>query len=193
MDTNNQIVCEMVQTKKGKCVRRCTDNVRGGIYIPDGTVEIGEGAFSFCEQLNFVMIPESVRIIGESAFEKCSSLRTVNIPNGVTTIADSAFSGCSSLSVVTIPDSVTKLEKYAFHNCTSLNFITIPESVKEIEACALTKGLELSDFLIEGFDSLREVNRIIKANFLDLIINGKAGSYAEEYCYENDIPFNEIR
>ena len=43
----------------------------GVAIIPDGTTEIGEYAFSFCESLTSVTIPDSVTSIGDSAFCNC--------------------------------------------------------------------------------------------------------------------------
>lgn len=48
----------------------------GDIYeIPAGTTEIGEAAFTGCQQLSNVTVPESVAVIAPNAFWNCEDLR----------------------------------------------------------------------------------------------------------------------
>ena len=109
-------------------------------------------------------IPSSVISIREDAFRYCDSLTSITIPNSVTSIGDWAFRYCYSLESVTIDNGVTSIENGAFYSCDSLTSITIPDSVTSIGN--------------EAFYSCDS-----------LTIYGKAGSYAETYATENDIPF----
>ncbi len=47
------------------------------LAIPEGVTEIGEGAFSFCKNLEEITIPASVKRIGSSAFAYCDKLEKV--------------------------------------------------------------------------------------------------------------------
>ena len=66
------------------------------IHLPDGIVEIPEGAFSDCKFLTEIVIPESVTEI-EKAFAGCDSLLSLTIPCNVTYIADDAFTEVQNL------------------------------------------------------------------------------------------------
>lgn len=59
--------------------------------IPNGIVEIANGAFWDCSSLTKVIIPDGGISIGEHAFNECSSLTSITIPSSVTSIGESAF------------------------------------------------------------------------------------------------------
>ena len=134
------------------------------VSLPEGLLEIGDKAFSFCTNLQSITIPGSVTSIGDDAFYSCDSLTSVNIPDSVTSIGDYAFSCCDSLTSVDIPDSVTSIGDRAFAWCPSLESISIPDCVIDIGENAFF-------------------------GCANLTIYGYAGSYAETYAAENDIPF----
>ena len=77
------------------------------------------------------------------------------------------FSGCTGLESVLIPDSVVEIKKGVFSGCQSLKAVTIPESVSRISA-----------------DAFNECSP-------GLIIRGRKGSRAEQYCSENGMTFEE--
>ena len=45
------------------------------VIIPDTVIEIGNGAFCKCIELETVIIPDSVRIIGKRSFLGCTKLK----------------------------------------------------------------------------------------------------------------------
>ncbi|MCI7494108.1 MAG: leucine-rich repeat protein [Ruminococcus sp.] len=76
---------------------------KSGIYtIPMGVTSIGEGAFSYCDNLTNVIIPESVTSIGNSAFDVCMNLTSITIPESVTNIEDDAFRYCMNLTEIMV-------------------------------------------------------------------------------------------
>jgi hypothetical protein len=97
------------------------------------------------------------------------------IRDGVTRIGMNAFADSSyynknilkTITKVTIPDSVTSIGNNAFTACYKLPEIIIPASVTTI-----------GDYAFH--------------NCSELTIKGAAGSYAETYAKENDIPFEAI-
>ena len=77
----------------------------GGVaIIPEGTTEIGEMAFAFCDSLKNITIPESVTEIGEKAFSDCTSLESITIPESVTKIGNLAFVRCASFKSIVVAE-----------------------------------------------------------------------------------------
>ncbi len=156
------------------------------VSLPEGLLEIGDNAFDFCTNLQSITIPGSVTSIGESAFSLCESLTSIDIPNSVTSIGDGAFEWCSSLESITIPNSVTSIGYGVFWDCDSLTSVNIPGSVTSIGDrafmwCSSLESITIPDSVIDIGEDV-----FIGAN---LTIYGYAGSSAETYAAENDIPF----
>lgn len=124
------------------------------VRMPDSLKEIGNYAFSSCENLKkvefgtnteilgaaaflndtsleSVTLPESLRLIKGSAFSS-SALKQISIPEGVTSIESYTFFECKSLSEVELNDNITQIKDYAFRGCTSLKTIDLPQNLEFI-------------------------------------------------------------
>ena len=102
------------------------------IVLGEGVVDIGAGAFGYCDSLASIHIPEGVTIIREEMFGHCTSLKSIHIPESVTIIESWVFWACKSLKSIHIPKSVTSMGYSVFNQCTSLKSIHIPEKVTSI-------------------------------------------------------------
>ena len=111
-----------------------------------------------------IVVPAWIKAIPDHAFSGFRSLTSVTIPDGIMLIGKSAFSGCARLMSITIPKSVTCIDIYTFERCSSLTSVMIPESVTSIKYKAFY-------------------------GCPNLTIHGTAGSYAERFAKENNIPF----
>lgn len=60
------------------------------------------------------MIPGNVKEIGDNAFSWCENLSNLTISEGVERIGSAAFFRCNNLNEVTIPRSVKKIDMHAF-------------------------------------------------------------------------------
>ncbi len=173
------------------------------LVIPDGVTDIGNQAFFECSALQSVSIPDSVESIGNGTFNGCSLLKSIEIspdhpvyevrdlllvdkrqssivsgtaaisgklgiPAGISKINGTAFQGCFQLTEVIIPEGVKSIESGAFRACRMLREITVPASVTSIEG-----------------DAFNTYNNTV-------VIKGPAGSYAQRYCRDNGIRFEEI-
>ena len=102
------------------------------IYIPKGVTSMEREILGHCSSLRSIHIPESVTSMSKWVVYCCYSLKSINIPKGVTSIGGGAFESCTSLTSVNIPEGVTGISSWAFSHCSSLRSIHISESVTSI-------------------------------------------------------------
>lgn len=76
-------------------------------------------------------VPQGTLVIGNYAFSPCKSLTQITIPDSVTSIEDGAFYSCDALSEVAIPVSVTSIGADAFGDCPLLTLTVFPGSFAE--------------------------------------------------------------
>ena len=157
------------------------------VTIPSTVTEIEGAAFYNSSSLIEIEIPDSVERIGEFAFAGCNALKRINIPSSVTVIPDGVFGNCSSLTEITIPSSVVAIYDYVFEDCTSLRNVSIPPSVEIIGSCAFKGCVNLTKITIPA--SVTEFRDKIFQDCDNVTIYCEAGSAAEQYAKENDIPF----
>lgn len=105
---------------------------QGTYAIPDGIVEIGNGAFASCNKLSGVVIPNSVGIIANSAFYGCSKITNVTFPDSVKYIGLRAFALTGIKKVI--------LPKDCHYNTFSLlsPFPSFPSN------CKITGGIDIT-------------------------------------------------
>ena len=132
-------------------------------FSPDAQ-RLSDASKKLRESITTILIPDSVKRIDSIAFSGCKTLASITLPKNITEIEMFAFRKCTSLTSISIPSCVKKLGYGAFYKCTSLASITIPESVETIDMCAFE-------------------------DCFNLTIHAPAGSYAEQYAKENNIPF----
>ena len=170
-------------------------------------------AFKDCTQLTDITIPNSVTRFGDEVFSGCSALTKVNIPSGISIIPYGTFRDCKKLTQITLPKSVTVLDDFAFYGCTALESIQIPDHVEKIgnftfkecetlsEVTLADGTVEIGEYAFSGCSQLKEITlpksieNIEDTAFEDcpnLTIKGYAGSYAESYANEHDIPFESM-
>lgn len=136
-----------------------------------------------------ITLPETVRVIGRGAFWACGELVSVNIPDGVKVINENTFAECRKLEKIAIPNSVKCIERRAFFKCESLRFIEVPEDVELINEGAFAMCSELTTLVLPG--SLKYISNLDVVTNSDKFVGAVVprGSYAEEYCKKNDIPY----
>lgn len=140
------------------------------INVPDTIMGISEEAFSLCTNLEKLTLGNNVKTIGESLCLSDASLKEITLSESLTEIPFCTFAFCTSLETITIPHGVTTLCENAFSGCSSLKEVHIPDSVTEIA--------ENSNSSYSAFDDCD-----------NLTIYAPAGSYAEQYAKDNNIPF----
>lgn len=64
------------------------------VVIPEGVIELRNGAFCGCKKLVSVKIPSTVKKIGMSAFYNCEKLEEIILPEGLEELEYNAFIKC---------------------------------------------------------------------------------------------------
>ncbi len=130
------------------------------------------------DTVKHIIIPEGIKSIiahpekkyNGGAFRDCYNLETVSLPSTLTKIGDYAFSACKKLNQLVLPENLTEIGEAAFQDCHSLEKLEIPDSVVKIGDGAFFLGW---------------------LKYVPVYTN--AGSYAQNYFTENDIPFSCIK
>ncbi len=196
------------------CVSLKSITIPANVRQIEGTRSVGGSPFSGCVNLETINVDNSNTVYLSKdgiVYDEMGTVLylcpegksgTVNVPDGVTQIP--GFYECGKLTEIILPTSITQIDEYAFYNCKSLNTITIPSSVKSIGVlsfCGCTSLLEVS-----VPDSVKEIGInafgywdeeitwgvVDRHKMEDFTLSGFAGSAAEQYAKENDIPFTII-
>jgi hypothetical protein len=133
----------------------------GELYLPDGLIAIGEGAFGWgctCQWTNELNLPSSLTFLGSDAFSWCSFSGNLVIPQGLTLgggpFRYTSFDGTLELpegiivipSIVPlsglggelkIPSTVIKIETGAFTSC-KFTKVILPDGLKFIGENAIS-------------------------------------------------------
>ena len=93
-------------SKDGKTLFYVPPKIKKDSYVvPDGVVDVRDGAFRDCASLSYVVFPKTIQTIGNYGFSGCSSLPSVDIPETVEFIGFGAFSDCVSLKAINVAKS----------------------------------------------------------------------------------------
>lgn len=103
--------------KDNKIVNARNACLKKKTIIPDGIVEIEDGAFKNCLSIVQLVCPESLRHIGNMAFYNCPYLNSVSLNDGLVSMGQQAFASCISLKAITIPESVQFIADTSFEGC----------------------------------------------------------------------------
>lgn len=137
------------------------------VILPDSVTEIGEFAFFKCKSLTYIKLPKSLAEISKGMLELIS-INEIVIGGNVKRIGALAFLGCQALKTVVLCEGVEEIGSGAFYHCDILETIELPRSVNKIA-------------LDENYNPFTSCYK--------LTVTLHKGSYAEEYCKENGIPF----
>lgn len=134
------------------------------VYIPDGVMYIGDGAFIDNENLSEIKVDANnskFSSVDGVLFDKHASVLikypdarggTYVIPETTVIVGNRAFTECKKLEIVIIPSSVRVIETLALSFCKDLTWIAIPNSVRRIDEyafchCEKLIGISLPDHL----------------------------------------------
>ncbi len=160
------------------------DNIKK-VVIPDGVTWIGDKVFTYCSKLIEVIFPDSMTRIGNETFSWTSALSGVILPEKLSRIGEKAF-WRSGIRTLVLPENVMFIENEAFCECWSLTVVMIRGTETNIGSNAFSWCSSLTDVHIPG--GLRNISRDAFSG-CKCTIHAPAGSYAEQYAKEHNIPF----
>ena len=110
--------------------------------------------------IDYIEFPDSLKEIGVAAFQ-CASVKEIVIPDSVENIEAAAFCMCKNLEKVKIGKNST-IGNMAFYDCPNLTEVEIPAEVSDIKESIFYESE-------------------------NVVVITPEGSYAEQYCKENNI------
>ena len=101
------------------------------VTIPDGIIEIANGAFSKCFALESLELPNTIRKIYYGAFEDCISLEVIHLPPNLESMPVSALRGCSHNLMITgfrttFAERFCKVNGFRFYDLLNHDFKIFP-------------------------------------------------------------------
>lgn len=123
------------------------NNLKKVTLPKDGFDAIGSYAFRGCSSLTSFSFGKNTKTIGSYAFSGCSQLTEVTFNEGLQSIGDDTFFGCTSLVNVACPVSLETIGESAFQNCTKLENVTNVPTIgeKTFSGCSALKGVKFQD------------------------------------------------
>lgn len=119
------------------------------IVIDGGITNVGDYAFSECENLTSVTIGDSVTTIGDFAFQLCNKVSSLTLGKNVQTIGLEAFK-CTAIKKLEIPDSTTYIGDLAFGFCNNLASVKLGKKVATIRDAAFSDCYSLKEIIFTG-------------------------------------------
>ena len=189
------------------------------VSLPDTLTEIGGVAFNRCTALTTIVLPTSLRKIGKYTFSNDTALTSIIIPSNVTSIGESAFENCSNLTIecwahttahsyakangipyklldtsfgaanVTFPATTRQIKAHALRS-TKARRVMVPEGVTAIGSGAFENCAQLEAIYIPY--SCGSIAADAFSGVTDLVIYGRAGSYAETYAQQYGFDFDAL-
>lgn len=156
------------------------------LHLPNTIREIGKQAF-FKGNITNIILPDSLVTLCVDVFGYCSKLESISLPVGLKTIPVRAFKGCTNLKKVTFNNVLETICGAAFCECSSLEEVSLPESVMQIDPWAFAFCGELKSITIPNPNTV--IIDTAFSNSPNLTIHAPAGSNAEQYAKEHNIPF----
>ncbi len=149
----------------------------------DGFTIVRDVLYAYCGNRSAVHVPSTVKKIESEAFYDHDEITEILIPKQVQEIGSSAFSGCKGLAD---ENGFVVIRGILYGYYKNEIALTIPDCVQDINPMAFAWNTVLKEIRISN-----SVSKIGFGAFMgcQLTIHAPAGSYAEQYAKENNIPF----
>ena len=192
-------------TTLGECAFYECSNLEE-ITFSENLSNVGECVFMNTKWLSLNEEAEELVIVNGILYRGMDKERVV-IPEGVTRISAYAFANCSNIKQVSFPDSLEKIDVHAFiftewemqRNMIIAGKVVYHEGISTYGDVVIPDGIvSISDYAFHGQvcrvtsvyvpASVKEIGENCFHECKDLTIITPAGSYAEQFAMENNIP-----
>lgn len=112
---NFKAVDGVIYSKDGKTLVLCPPGKEGEFVIPSTVSAIAPYAFSSCKKITSIVLPEGLVEIPDGAFYKSWGLLKINLPDGLKRIGKNAFDG-TIIQKMNMPTSMELIDDEAFVN-----------------------------------------------------------------------------
>lgn len=123
-----------ITTQDNTVLNSILDRSISGDYVNDDLTEVGNSAFSYCNNLTTATFTKVTKIV-KNAFSYCRSLESISLPE-VKEIESSSFNYCSSLESISMPKIEvlgSDKELYGIFNSSyKMTTINIPSTIRSI-------------------------------------------------------------
>ena len=123
-----------ITTQDNTVLNSILDRSISGDYVNDDLTEVGNSAFSYCNNLTTATFTKVTKIV-KNAFSYCRSLESISLPE-VKEIESSSFNDCSSLESISMPKIEvlgSDKELYGvFNSSYKMTTINIPSTIQSI-------------------------------------------------------------
>jgi hypothetical protein len=160
------------------------------VEVKDPYVTNGASLSHYYGKGGVVMIPEdlSLREIGNFSFSNFEYILKTEEELAFDDAETSKqwYIGDNTVTKVVIPEGVKKIGCYAFANLTALEEVVLPSTLHEIDYGAFYGCAGLTVVRIPA--NVTEIGKWVFQDCKNLTVYAPAGSYAETYAKENNIP-----
>lgn len=173
------------------------------IHIPSGIAELPDCLLQNCPNLKHIEIPSGATKIGMYTFSGCNSITELYIPDNVTELSPSALSGLNSLTKFAVSEthSVLYAEDGVLYNKDKTRLLyftsakntaefTVPNSVTEICGSCFGVCRVLKDLYIGN--QVTAIDRYMFENVQKPFVHTPEGSAMEQFCIENNFPYDNV-
>ncbi|GFH57098.1 hypothetical protein CTEN210_13574 [Chaetoceros tenuissimus] len=136
------------------------------IVVLPGVVVIPYGTFTYCTNVETVIVSDSVKRIEKLAFSNCKYLKFVKLSRNVEFIGRKAFQFCESLLSLFIPSSCREIGTAVVDGCRKLSIFSFPKDAvfssndSIIEGTLFIKAFPLPREVTETINRAKELGRI---------------------------------
>lgn len=89
----------------------------GAVYtVPDGVTRIRDGAFSYCNLLEEVILPDTLDSLDGTTFYHCPLIRSIRLPEGTTSMG-TICNDCDAFETLYLPSTMDYIGYSAIRSC----------------------------------------------------------------------------